>query len=123
MAATESFPQALDMHMQEQLPTVDFPETYGELYQALTVLGNGAYSQKRIALMEQPDDTFDRMKQSEQILLRALAEGAPEQDLSEEHRQEMRHLMLLMGVPGAQEGAVTHHLRAGVQWVRQKLGV
>lgn len=123
LAAAESSTYLLEAQQAEPLSPLDFPETYDDLRIVLSILGNGAYERQRLTLMDQPDDTFERVKRSELILLLSLAEFAPEDELTEEHRQEVRYLFLLMGVPGAQEGSVTHRLRTEVHGVRVQLGV
>lgn len=103
------------------LEPIDSPETYQELHIVLGILGNGTYGQKRIELMERPDNTFDRVKVIERRLLLSLSGSDPADDLTDEHRQDVRQLFLLMGVPGAEQGSVTHRLRIVGDWVRRRV--
>jgi hypothetical protein len=109
MALPEATGSAPAAH--ERPEPIPFPDTYEDLQHVLTILGNGGYGRKRIDLMGQPDDTFERVKGLEGRLLRALAEHTPAENLTDEDRQSVRFLFLLMGVPGAQDGSITRNLQ------------
>lgn len=104
----------------KKLP-IAFPQTYQELLQVITILGNGAYGERRTQLMTEGSETFDRMRRIEQRLITATGMGPAEDPIHPSDVQAVIELFGIMEVPSSPE-AGTPTLTSAVTNGRESMG-
>ncbi|HAI97947.1 TPA: hypothetical protein DCL30_00170 [Candidatus Peribacteria bacterium] len=100
---------------------IDPPRTYADLLQVITILGNGAYSARRMQLISEKSETFEEMKGFERQLLNAIGLKAPAAKLTTEDSQVVTKLFEIMEVPSSPSGR-TSALGAAVTAARRLMG-